>query len=116
MIATALAKPETLGLLVTAYTLDRVTTCLPEARDIATQRSRIDEILPQESLRWRKHETWVPSKIQRVYATMDNLSPHRTTDMVLFLMVNSRRELVFQPKDAASLNLIELWWKILRSR
>ena len=46
---------------------------------------------------------------------MDNLSSHRTTDVLLFVLAHPRWELVFQPKYAAYLNLIEPWWKILRS-
>ena len=46
---------------------------------------------------------------------MDNLGSHRTTDVLLFLLAHPRWEMVFQPKYAAYLNLIEPWWKILRS-
>src|SRR4051794_10034399 len=60
-------------------------------------------------------ETWIPSTTKRVYAIMDNLSSHRTTDVLLFLLGHPRWEMVFQPKYAAYLNLIEPWWKILRS-
>ena len=31
-------------------------------------------------------ETWIPSTTKRVYAIMDNLSSHRTTDVLLFLL------------------------------
>jgi transposase len=60
-------------------------------------------------------ETWIPSSTRRVYAIMDNLSSHRTTDVLLFLLAHPRWEMVFQPKYAAYLNMIEPWWKILRS-
>ena len=30
------------------------------------------------------------------------------------MLAHPRREMVFQPKYAAYLNLIELWWKVLR--
>jgi hypothetical protein len=50
-----------------------------------------------------------------VYAIMDNLSSHRTTDVRLFLLGHPRWEVVFQLKCAAYLNLIEPWWKMLRS-
>src|SRR5215208_1235263 len=60
-------------------------------------------------------ETWIPSTTKRVYAIMDNLSSHRTTDVLLFLLGHPRWEMMFQPKYAAYLNLIEPWWKILRS-
>ena len=60
-------------------------------------------------------ESWIPSTTERVYAMMDNLGSHRTTDVLLFLLAHPRWEFVFQPKYAAYLNLIEPWWKILRS-
>ena len=46
---------------------------------------------------------------------MDNLSTHSATDVLLFALAHPRWEFVFQPKYAAYLNLIEPWWKILRS-
>ncbi len=60
-------------------------------------------------------EHWIPEGIERVYAIADNLSSHRTTDVLLFMLAHPRWEMVFQPKYAAYLNLIEPWWKILRS-
>src|SRR5215212_5936434 len=60
-------------------------------------------------------EMWVPPTTQRVYAILDNLNSHRSTDVLLFLLAHPRWEMVFQPKYAAYLNLIEPWWKILRS-
>ena len=60
-------------------------------------------------------EGWLPQDVERVYAIADNLSSHRTTDVLLFLLAHPRWKMVFQPKDAAYLNLIEPWWKILRS-
>ena len=60
-------------------------------------------------------ETWVPTDIERVYAILDNLSAHRATDVLLFSLAHPRWEFVFQPVYAAYLNLIEPWWKVLRS-
>ena len=57
----------------------------------------------------------VPSATERVYAILDNLSAHRATDVLLFSLAHPRWEFVFQPKYAAYLNLIEPWWKVLRS-
>src|SRR5919107_4564590 len=54
VIATALTKPEALGLPFAAWTLDRLAAYLHEEKGIAMQRSRIDEILIAEGLRWRK--------------------------------------------------------------
>lgn len=60
-------------------------------------------------------EDWIPAEIQTVYAILDNLSAHRATDVLLFSLAHPRWEFVFQPRYAAYLNLIEPWWKVLRS-
>jgi transposase len=60
-------------------------------------------------------DAWIPPAVERIYAIMDNLSAHRATDVLLFALAHPRWEFVFQPKYAAYLNLIESWWKILRS-
>jgi transposase len=60
-------------------------------------------------------EAWAPSDGDPVYAIVDNLSAHRATDVLLFSWTHPRWEFVFQPKYAAYLNLIEPWWKVLRS-
>ena len=68
VIATALTKPQTLGLPFPSWTLDRLAVYLHEAKGIAIQRSRIDEILLQEGLRWRKHETWFGERVDPAFA------------------------------------------------
>jgi hypothetical protein len=60
-------------------------------------------------------EVWLPQDAAHVYAIVDNLSAHRATDVLLFGLAHPRWEFVFQPTKAAYLNLIEPWWKILRS-
>ena len=60
-------------------------------------------------------ETWLPAEPERVYAILDNLSMHAATDVLLFALARPRWEFVFQPTYAAYLNLIEPWWKVLRS-
>ena len=60
-------------------------------------------------------EAWIPPDIAHVYAILDNLNVHRATDVLLFSLAHPRWEFVFQPKSAAYLNLIEPWWKVLRS-
>lgn len=60
-------------------------------------------------------EAWLPVEFERVYAIVDNLNVHRATDVLLFVLHHPRWEFVFQPKYAAYLNLIEPWWKVLRS-
>jgi transposase len=81
VIATALTKPETLGLPFAALTLDRLTAYLHEEKGIAMQHSRIDEILIQEGLRWRKPETWFGERVDPAFAEKRGRSrrsiPHR---------------------------------------
>ncbi len=60
-------------------------------------------------------DTWVPQEAEPVYTILDNLNVHRATDVLLFSLAHPRWEFVFQPTYAAYLNLIEPWWKVLRS-
>lgn len=62
-----------------------------------------------------KVEGWIHPEIERIYAILDNLNVHRATDVLLFSLAHPRWEFVFQPKYAAYMNLIEPWWKVLRS-
>jgi transposase len=60
-------------------------------------------------------DAWLPTEYERVYAILDNLSAHHAVDVLLFGLTHPRWEFVFQPIYAAYLNLIEPWWKTLRS-
>lgn len=60
-------------------------------------------------------EDWIPGSVERIYVILDNLAMHRATDVLLFALEHPRWEFVFQPTYAADLNLIEPWWKTLRS-
>ncbi len=60
-------------------------------------------------------EAWIAPATQRVYAVVDNLNTHSAPDVLLFSLLHPRWEFVFQPKYAAYLNLIEPWWKTVRS-
>lgn len=60
-------------------------------------------------------EAWLGPAAARVYAVLDNLSAHRALDVLLWALAHPRWGFVFQPTYAAYLNLIEPWWKILRS-
>ncbi len=60
-------------------------------------------------------EAWLDPAAGHVYAVLDNLSVHRALDVLLFALAHPRWEFVFQPTSAAYLNLIEPWWKTLRS-
>ena len=60
-------------------------------------------------------EAWIDPAVERIYAIADNLSTHSAPDVLLFSLLHPRWEFVFQPTYAAYLNLIEPWWKVLRS-
>jgi hypothetical protein len=60
-------------------------------------------------------DAWLAPIPGRIYAVLDNLPAHRTTDALLFAVARPRWEFVFQPTCAAYLNLIEPWWAVLRS-
>lgn len=63
----------------------------------------------------QKVEDWVPQSVGKIYVILDNLRAHRAYDVLLFNVAHPRWEFVFQPKYAAYLNLIEPWWKTLKS-
>jgi transposase len=58
VIATALTNPQELELPFGCWTLDRLEAFLNEERQLPIKRSRIDELLIAEGLRWRAQETW----------------------------------------------------------
>ena len=60
-------------------------------------------------------ESWIDPAVERVDAVIDNLNIHSAPDVLLFGLLHPLWEFVFQPKYAAYLNLIEPWWKVLRS-
>ncbi len=60
-------------------------------------------------------ETSIPSSVEQIYVVLDNLATHKAYDVLLFNLAHPRWEFVFQPKYAAYLNLIEPWWKTLKS-
>lgn len=68
VIATALISPQRLSLPFGSWTLDRLATYLLEHKGIAMRRSRIDEILLAEGLRWRQHETWFGEPVDPEFA------------------------------------------------
>ena len=68
VIATALTDPRRLGLPFASWTLDRLAAYLLEHEGIAMRRSRIDEILLKEGLRWRRHETWFGARVDPEFA------------------------------------------------
>jgi transposase len=68
VLAAALTKPEDLGLPFGCWTLDRLQAYLNEHKGIAIKRSRIDEILLDEGLRWRHQETWFGERVDPDFA------------------------------------------------
>jgi transposase len=64
-IAAALTKPDALGQPFGSWTLDRLEVYLNEAKGIPIKRSRIDEILLAEGLRWRTQEGWFGERAGR---------------------------------------------------
>src|SRR3712207_3514710 len=58
VIATAMTDPQTLGQPFASWTLDRLETYLNAEKGIPIKRSRIDDLLIAEGLRWRQQESW----------------------------------------------------------
>jgi transposase len=68
MVATALTTPQTLELPFQSWTLDRLVAYLNEHKGIAMQRSRLNEVLLSEGLRWRKQESWFGERVDPDFA------------------------------------------------
>jgi transposase len=68
VIAAALTKPQELGLEFGCWTLDRLEEYLNNRLGIGINRSRIDEILLEEGLRWRRQETWFVERVDPEFA------------------------------------------------
>ena len=68
VIATALSDPQTLGLPFASWTLDRLQAYLNEVKGIGMKRSRIDDLLLREGLRWRQQESWFGERVDPDFA------------------------------------------------
>ncbi len=68
VITVALTNPADLGLPFGSWTLDRLAAYLQEQRSIGMKRSRIDELLIAEGLRWRTQETWFGERVDPDFA------------------------------------------------
>jgi transposase len=68
VIAVSLLKPDSLGLPFGCWTLDRLQAYLTEERGLAIKRSRINELLVAEGLRWRTDETWFGDRVDPQFA------------------------------------------------
>jgi len=78
VIATALTKPDMLGLPFGHWTLDRLEVYLNEEKSLPIKRSRINEILLAEGLRWRKDEHWFGERVDPDFAKKRGSSPPST--------------------------------------
>jgi transposase len=68
IVATALTDPQTLEQAYNSWTLDRLAAYLAEHAGIAMKRSRLDERLLAEGLRWRKQESWFGERVDPEFA------------------------------------------------
>jgi transposase len=68
VIATSLTPPEQLGWPFASWTLDRLEASLNEHKAMAIKRSRIDDLLIAEGLRWRTHATWFGERVDPEFA------------------------------------------------
>ncbi len=78
VVAAALTSPGRLGLPFAAWTLDRLAAYLLEHKGITMRRSRIDEILLREGLRWRRHESWFGERVDPEFAEKRGTSRRST--------------------------------------
>ncbi|MHB0870568.1 MAG: helix-turn-helix domain-containing protein [Chloroflexota bacterium] len=78
LIGTCLTNPRELGLPFASWTLDRLEAYLNEEKGIAIKRSRIDEILLAEGLRWRTQESWFGERVDPEFAAKRGSSPSST--------------------------------------
>ena len=68
LIAAVLAKPTALGLPFACWTLDRLVAYLAEHKGVTMKRSRANEILLAEGIRWRTQETWFGERVDPAFA------------------------------------------------
>jgi transposase len=78
VLATALTDPQSLGLPFGCWTLDRLVAYLHDQHGLTMKRSRIDEILLAEGLRWRQHETWFGARVDPDFAQKRGPSSNST--------------------------------------
>jgi transposase len=74
-LAAALTDPRSLGLPFGSWTLDRLQAYLNEHRKIPIRRSRIDEILLAEGLKWRQQESWFGERVDPDFAAKSDCVP-----------------------------------------
>ncbi|WZP00231.1 helix-turn-helix domain-containing protein [Isosphaeraceae bacterium EP7] len=77
VVAAALSDPQGLDLHFGCWTLDRLEVYLDERKGIPINRSRIDELLAAEGLRWRKQETWFGERVDPEFAEKSDCVPRQ---------------------------------------
>lgn len=68
VVAAALTEPTALGLPFGDWTYDRLAAYMSEQAGIPIKRSRIQEVLVGEGLRWRQQETWFGRRVDPEFA------------------------------------------------
>ena len=69
VVAAALSDPRALGQPFGDWTYDRLEAYLNETAGIPIKRSRIQEVLVAEGLRWRQQEGWFGKRVDPDFAT-----------------------------------------------
>lgn len=68
VVAAALSDPQSLGRPFASWTLDRLQAYLNEVKGIGIKRSRINDLLLREGLRWRQQESWFGERVDPDFA------------------------------------------------
>ena len=68
VIGLSLTDPQSLGLPFASWTLDRLEAYLNEVKGISIKRSRINDLLLREGLRWRQQESWFGERVDPDFA------------------------------------------------
>lgn len=68
VVAASLTDPQSLGLAFASWTLDRLEAYLNEVKGIDIKRSRINDLLLREGLRWRQQESWFGERVDPDFA------------------------------------------------
>jgi transposase len=71
VIAASLTDPKRLGLPFGCWSVRRLEAYLNEAKGIPIKRSRIDELLLAEGLRWRTQESWFGERAEAPFANTE---------------------------------------------
>ena len=68
VVAASLTDPQSLGLPFASWTLDRLEAYLNEVKGIRIKRSRINDVLLREGLRWRQQESGFGERVDPDFA------------------------------------------------